>query len=278
MALDKFIGQVWANSLMLGLSRSVVWAQEGVVNRSYEGAIKGVGDTVNINDIGDITVVDYTKYTSLGAPQVLTSTQKQLVINQAKAFNFIVDSVERVQGAEKAMGAAVAKAVNALKKQAETYLASTAVAGTNASNVLGTSGTPIDVSGSGAAYDQLVELGVLLDEADAPEDGRWVIASPAFVAKLTKDSRFNQNSEDTVRNGFSGQAAGFTVLKSNNAATGAAVAGYGDAIAFAEAIPADTVEALRSQDQFGDIVRGLHLYGAKVVNDKGLAVVYHNAG
>ncbi|WP_328691398.1 hypothetical protein OHA74_20760 [Streptomyces phaeochromogenes] len=274
MALTNFIGAVWANSILMGLNRSLVWAQEGVVNRSYEGLIKNAGDTVNINNVGDITVFDYTKNTAMPDPQVLDATQIKLVINQAKGFNFMVDDIDRIQADATLLAKATTKAVNALKAATETYVASVAVAGTAAGNVIGTTGAKINVSAAGAAFDQLVALGVKLDKADVSEDGRWVIADPDFVALLSKDPRWATVGEAGVlRNGFSGSAAGFTVYKSNNAPASQVVAGTGDAIAYAEQIPAEQVEAYRPEKYFADAVKGLHLYGAKVVNDKGLAVL-----
>ena len=96
MALD-FIPTVWAARLLVALEKSLVYGQTNVCNRDYEGEIRASGNTVKIASIGDVTVDDYTKDTDIGDPETLTDAEQSLLINQAKYFNFYVDSVDRAQ-------------------------------------------------------------------------------------------------------------------------------------------------------------------------------------
>jgi hypothetical protein len=137
-----------------------------------------------------------------------------------------------------------------------------------------TAATPTD------AYDKiLVPLSVKLDEADVPTEGRWLIAPPWLHGRLLLDGRFVKANEAGttmgLRNGQVGDAAGFTIYKSNNTVntTGddyAVMAGTAQAISYAEQI--STVEALRPQTSFADAVKGLHLWGSKVIRPECLAV------
>ena len=122
--------------------------------------------------------------------------------------------------------------------------------------------------------------------------GRWVIVNPDFYGLLRKDTRFVAGAESahsTLLNGVVGEAAGMTILKSNNAPAakgGSAsaqtdegnviIAGTNAATTFAEQIA--KVEATRKEKGFDDIVKGLHLYGAKVVRPEALATVHFKVG
>jgi hypothetical protein len=55
------------------------------------------GDSVRINQIGDVTVKDYTKNADMNAPEALTDAQLVLKIDQAKYFNFQIDNIDRRQ-------------------------------------------------------------------------------------------------------------------------------------------------------------------------------------
>lgn len=280
MALDSFTPELWAREALFHLDKRFVWGQPAVVNRDYEGDISQMGDTVHINRLGPVTVGDYTKNTPIADPEVLTSDQRNLVIDQAKFFNFMIDDIDAAQVTPKLMGPAMQRAAYAVGNEVDVFLASTATAGADAGNVVGNSTTPIALTADGAVYDQLVDLGTLLDEQNVPADGRWCIAPPAFANALSKDQRFNAhggNSADEVRrNGFAGDAAGFSIMKSNNSTANTAVLGVPQAMSFAAQIPPGTMEAYRPEKYFADAVKGLTLYGAKVVEPKALAVLTYS--
>ena len=278
MALDNFIPEVWSARLLENLQKALVFGQEGVVNRDYEGEIQQSGDTVRINAIGEITVGTYTKNTNISAPETLSDAQVTLLINQAKYFNFQIDDVDKAQQKPKVMDAAMREAAYALADTADQYIAGL-YTGVAAGNTIGDDTTPIVPTASNA-YEYLVDLGVLLDEDNVPNMGRWVVVPPWFYGLLLKDDRFvktgSPSADATLRNGQVGEAAGFTVLKSNNVpnTSGAKykiVAGHPIAISYAEQI--NSVEAYRPEARFADAVKGLHLYGAKLVRSAAIAVL-----
>jgi len=279
MALNNFIPEIWSARLLVSLKKSLVYGQEGVVNRDYEGEIRQMGDTVRINSIGPITVGDYLKNTNIGDPQTLTAAQTVLTINQAKYFNFQVDDIDRAQQNPKVMDAAMQEAAYALRDVADRYIAGLC---TGAGNTIGDDNSPVEVDKTNA-YELLVDLAVLLTDAKVPTEGRWVVVPPWFYGTLLKDDRFIDASKagttDGLRNGEVGKAAGFTVLQSHNVPNASGtnykiIAGHPIAISYAEQI--NKVEAYRPEKRFADAVKGLHLYGAKLVRPEAIAVLKAN--
>lgn len=281
MSLENFIAEVWSARLLENLQKAHVYTQPGVINRDYEGEINDLGDTVRINAIGPVAIGNYTKNSNIAAPEVLTDAQTALLINQAKYFNFSLDDVDRAQQKPTVMDAAMREAAYALSDTADQYVAGlyTDVATANA---VGSDSVPI-VPTSITAYEYLVDLGVLLDDANVPSAGRWCIVPPWFHGMLLKDDRFvgmgTPANDAVLRNGLIGQAAGFDVFKSNNVPNTTAtkykiLAGHPMAWSFVEQIR--KVEGYRPELRFADAVKGLHLYGAKVIRPTALALLTAN--
>lgn len=281
MALNNFIPSVWAARLLDNLRKNLVYAQDGVVNRDYEGEIRDAGDSVRINAIGPVTVATYTKNTDINPPEVLQDAQTVLVIDQAKYFNFAVDDVDRVQQRPQLMDAAMAEAAYALRDDLDQYVAGlyTQIA---VSNMLGSDTSPITPTAT-TAYELLVDLGVMLDDAKVPRANRFVVVPPWYHGLLLKDDRFvragTPTTDQVIRNGEVGQAAGFRVLISHNVPNTLGtkykiIAGHPMAWSVAEQI--NKVEAYRPERRFADAVKGLHLYGAKVLRPTALALLTAN--
>src|SRR4051794_28748111 len=138
MSINNFIGTVWSARILRALEKSLTYG--GVVNRDYEGEIKGVGDTVKITSVGDPTVFDYTKNTDMADVETLTDATRSLVIDQAKGFNFQVDDVDKAQGAVGVMDEAMRRAGYKLRDAADQYLAGVLVAGAT-TNPVGSTGS-----------------------------------------------------------------------------------------------------------------------------------------
>src|SRR5258708_19686445 len=91
----EFIPTVWAARLLVALEKALIYGQANVSNRDYEGEIKKAGNTVKIASIGDVSIGDYTKDTDIDDPEVLSDSEQTLLIDNAKYFNFYVDTVYR---------------------------------------------------------------------------------------------------------------------------------------------------------------------------------------
>lgn len=276
MAIDRFIPEVWAASLLTALEKSLVFAQAGIVNRDYEGEISEYGDTVRITSISDPTIGTYTPNSTTITPQELTDAQRTLTIDQAKYFAFKVDDVDKRQARGDVMSEALRRAAYKLRDVVDQYFAALYTQVPSA-NDLGTvsvvTGTPTQF------YDNvLVPLAVKLDEANVPSEGRWCVIPPWLHGRGLRDDRFVRvdasGTGEALRNGIVGRAAGFDILKSNNVVNSTGddyevLAGVDGAWSYAEQI--NKVEAYRPESSFSDAVKGLHLWGGKVIRPEMLA-------
>ena len=279
MAFSNFIPEVWSARLLEHLEKVHVYA--GLMNRDYEGDIKAYGDTVHINQLGAITISDYSG-SDIAAPQELDSTMQNLVINQAKYFNFQVKDIDNAQSNPKLVDAAMVRASYDMNEVIDQYLAGLLLAGVNGNNAVGSDASPVTPT-SANAYDYLVDLSVVLSENNVPMYGRWVVVPPWYHGLLLKDERFVGNgtgyNQAVLQGGLVGEAAGFRIHLSNNVpnTSGAKykiLAGTNAAGAYAEQLV--ELEAYRLENNFSDAVKGLHVYGAKVLEGKGLAVLTAN--
>jgi N4-gp56 family major capsid protein len=286
MAVTNFIPDLWTAKLLVALRKAHVAG--ALVNRDYEGEIKRQGDTVKITSINDVTIGTYTAHNDITVEDIDDAT-RSLVIDQARYFAVELDDIEKAQHV-KGGGSPLAQAVNNAAYQladiSDAFLLDAindAAEGTG--NDLGT--VAIHGTNEDALYDSIVDLGVALDEANVPEMGRFVVVSPDLHGRLRKLDRFVATGDEvaaqTRTRGFIGEVAGLPVYKSNNlpavtdatATGGLAIAGYSGATTFAEQIV--SVEAARMEKRFADMVKGLHVYGAKVVRPTALAVVEFDA-
>lgn len=274
MSVTNFIPTIWSARLNEKFKKNLVYGN--CVNTDYEGEIQGQGSTVKINSIGAVTIGDYDKATGIGTPEELSSEQTSLVIDQAKYFNFQVDDIDKAQANVDLLEGGIKEAAFGLANTADKYIAGfyTAV---KAGNVIGDDTTPI-VPTKDNAYDHLVDLGVILDENDVPEDNRFVVVPAWFYGLLVKDPRFTKEM-DVMRTGFVGNIDNMAVYKSNNvpSTTGTKykiIAGHKSAISFAGQV--DSVEGYRPESQFSDAIKGLQVYGAKCIKPEGIAVLTAN--
>lgn len=277
MAITYFIPEVWSATLQSSLKKVSVFTQPGVCNRNYEGEISGAGDTVKITSISRPTIATYTKNSTTITPETLTDAQRSLLIDQSKYFSFEVDDIDLRQA--KAGGAlmseAAAEAAYGLADVADQYVAAL-YSGVDSANAIST----YSVTTAAKAVEQLVALKVKLDNANVPSAGRYVIVPPWYHGLLLLDDRFVRadasGTTDALRNGVMGRAFGFDVYVSNNCinVTGddwIVQAGIPSAITFAESIL--KVEAYRPENAFSDALKGLHVYGAKLVRPTAIATL-----
>ncbi|MCK9570365.1 P22 coat protein - protein 5 domain protein [Candidatus Pacearchaeota archaeon] len=267
MSVDNFIPQVWSARIMQILQKTLVYAM--FCNRNYEGEIVNAGDTVRINSVGPVSVGNYTKNVTVVTPEVLTDAQAVLTIDQSKYFCFALDDVDKAQGQGNILGEGMRNAAYALRDVADQYIASLYTQATSITAV-----TPVN---SLNAHAVILSLRQKLNELNIPSEGRICVVPPWFATKLTIAKLLVENTTNEAwTNGKVGRVAGFDIHESNNVPTTNGgtehkiIAGTNMAISFAEQI--NQVEAFRPQTSFGDAVKGLQLYGAKVLYPDALAV------
>jgi len=262
------IPQIWSARILQKLEKTLVFAQPGVVRRDFEGELRAGGDRVHFHSFADLTVSTYVKDSTTVSYENLTDSRVSLLVDQAKYFAFRVDDVNTAQMFPKIIDAAADRASYQLAQVADAYVAQsyTAASSSNPDNIIEVS-TPT----ASNIYGKFVGLAQRMDENNLPAEGRYAIIPPWILALLRQDSTFvTQASPQTVLNGEVGFVAGIRLLVSNNVvATGTPtddyhiMAGVENAIGYAEQVV--NLEGLRLEGSFADGVRGLHLYGAKVL-------------
>ncbi|QGZ53362.1 P22 coat protein - protein 5 domain protein (plasmid) [Streptomyces sp. QHH-9511] len=281
MSINNFKPEIWSAQLLTAMRNSLIYAQPQLVNRNYEGEITSRGQSVHITTIGDPTIFDYDAGDTLNYEDVETAGT-DLIIDQGKAFAFKLDDVDKAQALLNPMAQMAQNAAYGLRDKADAYVASL-YTGVAAANTIGSTGSPINTYSTPTdAYNKvLVPLRTKLNRANVPTEGRYVVGSPEFVGSLLSDDRFVRvdasGTSEALRNGMVGRAAGFDILESNNTPnpTGdiqVVQAGYPGAITYAEQIL--ETEALRLQSTIADAIRGLHVYGAKLLRPTGIAVAF----
>lgn len=286
-----FIPEIWSGKLQVKFYKATVFGE--ISNTDYEGEIKGQGDKVQIRSIPDITIASYTKGLNL-ATQVPAPTKQTLNIDQAKYFNVLVDDVDATQSDVALMETFTTDASEQMKISIDSTVLAGVFAGADATNKGSTAGAVsgnIDLGATGAAValtkanvlDYIVDSGLVLDENNIPETGRWMVV-PAWMAALIKksdlkDAALTGDSQTPLRNGRLGMIDRFTLYVSNQVPTSAdsgtkyhVLFGTKAAITFASQFT--KMETLRSTSTFGNIVRGLNVFGFKVVQGKALGDLY----
>lgn len=278
MAINNFIGEVWSAQILQSLQKSLVYGQSGVINRDYEGDIKGKGDTVRITAHGPISIGNYDKTAGLSDPEELDDASTTLEITQAKFFNFRIEDIDKAQMNVKLMESATRDAAYQLGDVADQYVAGIMEA--QAGTVIGSdSAIGFDLD-EVLVRDYLIDLKTKLDEANAPRAGRWAIIPPWLSGFLLKEGLITHNVnwsgvEGGMKNGAVTRLFGFDILESNNVPESGGdytvMAGVSRATTFADSV--NEVEAYRPDKFFADALRGLHCYGAKVVDPSCIAAL-----
>ena len=259
---QHFIPEVFSKKLQAKFYAQTVLSE--VTTNEYEGEISGLGNKVNIRTVPAVTVADYTG--SLSYADVTSSTI-ELDINKAKSYAFKVDDILKMQADIDFMNEAAQDAAQNMKIAIEQDVFANVAAGSSLTDI---NSTPADITSS-TVLGHILSAGEQLDDNNIPEDGRFMIVNPA-VATLIKQSELRQayltgDSVSPLRNGFIGKIDRFNMYVSNNLSTTSGVTSglYGHPKAIAYASQMTNTETVRLESSFGDGVRGLAVYGYKVV-------------
>lgn len=315
---NNFLPEVYSKKVLNFFRKSSV--AEAITNTDYAGEIAGFGDTVKIIKEPTVDVHQYERGADI-TKTVLADTETTLTVDIANAFKFIVDDIETSMSHVNFKEMAASSAAYALKDKFDEgvlnvistgasgsftphgqtgardhILGSDSATDLTAANYTTTATGNIDVGFSTDEVDPLDILATMarkLDEANVPEEGRWVVAPPAFYEQLVKTQSklmsvdFNAG-QGSIRNGLvsSGKIRGFEMYKSNNLPTkevadgsgtlsnafGVVLAGHISSTATAQTIV--NTEVIRDPSSFGDICRGLHVYGADVLRPEAIVQAF----
>lgn len=287
----NFIPEIWSGKLIENFYDATVLA--AISNTDYEGEIRQYGDTVNIRTTPEITIREYVKGQTLTVENP-DKPKIQLVIDKGEYFACVEDDVDKVQSDINLMDTWSKDASERMKIKIDQRVLTDILPGIAATNKgatageqsasfnLGTTGAPLTVTKDGASsttsvIDLLVDMGTVLDEANAPEMDRFVVI-PAKMAGLIKKSELKDASltgdgTSIVRNGRLGMIDRFTVYVSHNLYVSSGkyniIAGHKMGFTFASQMT--NMETIRSESTFGNIIRGLQVYGYKVVKGEALS-------
>ena len=266
MAITNFIPTIWSETLYSELNKHFVAVNH--CNRDFEGDIKSKGSVVNICGVGDITIKDYTANTDMSTPQELEDSVTKLEIDRAKFFNFQIDDINKAQATPKLMEAAMQKAAEAIANEADNYVFS----------LYKDAGKTILKSTSDATpiFDKILEAREYLYENNVGDNVELFLEVSPKIASVILHDKTNSAflNSNTLENGYLGSIFGCKIFVCNNISVTASSAANVHhcilrtkrAIAFADQL--SEVEAYRPEKRFADAVKGLHLYGAKVVYPK----------
>lgn len=296
-----FIPAIWSAKMNAKFYAASVYA--AIANTDWQGEISGLGDKVIVNNIPTIAVSDYTIGQNLNY-QVPTPNTVELLIDKAKSFAFAVHDVLEYQSkpnlmdtfsndASEQMRVAIDAQVllRTFDQGAAANKGATAGVRSGAFD-MGTDSAPITLTGSNVLQ-KILEMASILDEQNVPETGRWLVIDPLTRTLLMQSNlaqaQFMGDATSPVRNGLIGKIDRFDIYVSNQlpqaaagqdflgAAQGGAakrraiIAGHKTGLTFASQMT--KTETLRNPNDFGDLVRGLQVYGFKVIKPESMALL-----
>jgi hypothetical protein len=287
-----FIPEVWSKKLIEKFYDATVLT--AISNTDYEGEIKGQGDKVKIRTIPSLQISSYTSGQTL-TNQRPESNIIELLIDKGRYWSAIVDDVQDVQSDIGLMNMWAQDASEQMKISIDTDVLGTVAADVAAANKggaagrisgninLGATGAPVQLSKTNV-LDFIVDMGQVLDEQNRPETGRFLVlpfwATALLKKSDLKDASITGDGTSPMRNGRIGMIDRFTIYQSNNlrrVTDGAnqafdILAGVKNGLTFASQLT--KTESLRAESTFGNIMRGLQVYGHKVVDGESLVAGY----
>lgn len=300
----KFSPVIYSQKVLKSFRKSSV--VEDITNTDYSGEIANFGDSVKVILEPDITISPLLRGTQVSA-QNLIDNDTTLIVDKANYFAFAVDDIEEkhshVSWDSLASDRAAYKLKDAFDADVLNYMAENAAP----ANIVGLGTKTVSVqvaAGATPASGVFTPLGVLnravryLDQQNVPQENRFFVADPVFWEQFGDEDNklmgadWSGDEESQVRNGrlTSKLVRGFKLYNSNNLPQGgtgpdsaSGGANYGTLIAGHMSSTATVsqiakTESFRNPNAFGDIVRGMHLYGRNVLRPEGLVTIRYAVG
>jgi hypothetical protein len=297
-----FIPQLWSGKLNVKFYLTTVFGE--ISNTAYEGEIKSMGDSIIINNIPTMSINDYTIGQNLNY-QVPVPNTVELTIDKAKYFGVNVSDVLEYQSKPNLMGMftddATKQMAISIDRQIllEEYNNGAAANKGNTAGiisgaiVLGSDTAPVDLSTAPTKIlDVILGMASVLDEQNIPDTERWLVIDPATRLRLMQSplqqAYLTGDDKSILRNGKLGVIDRFTIYLSNQLPKAAAglnpdgsanagavkrrvlIAGHQAALTFAAQIT--KTESLQNPNDFGQLVRGLNVFGKKMIKPDGWTI------
>lgn len=285
-----FIPELWSGKIIEKFYDATVLA--AIANTDYEGEITSYGDKVTIRTKPTITINNYSAYDTL-TTQTPSSGVVELLIDQGKYWSTVLDDVMEVQSDLDHLSMWADDASEQMKIDIDTDVLAGISADVDAANQgatagvlsvnldMGAAAAPVSISNTNA-IDKIIEAGQVLDEQNIPETGRWIVI-PAWLSALIKrselrDASLTGDGVSMLRNGRLGMIDRFTLYGSNllpfNSSDSAHSIFFGHSHGLTFASQLTKVETLRAESTFGTLLRGLQVFGFKVVDGSAIGILY----
>lgn len=283
MALDYFKPTLWSRQFINNMDRVHVF--KNIVTTRYEGELS-FGQALKINEIGDIDVSDYAA-TGGVTWQDIDDASQTLVIDQKKYFAFAVDDVDKAQMNVDVMNGAMAKAAHTVSNTVDTHLAGRYTQAALSTSNLGSSGSSQAIYAASGGHDGVLgvisNMNLYMNSGDVPVDGRWAVVDPTFAAYMKYASLVDdiaggikQMPDGRFVPGYIGSIYGINFFMSNNVSNNGTqyriMFGSSDALAYVGQLA--EIKAVEREDYFADGMKGLYIYGSKVVRPDHLGCAF----
>jgi len=267
----NFIPEVFSKLLQAKFYKKSILP--AISNTDYEGEISGQGEKVTIRTVPAVTI---NNYAGTITTQELTTAKVEMLIDKAKYYSFKIDDVLAAQADINMLEGASSDASEGMRIAVETDVLAASVTGAT------TIGSQTTITAANILAN-ILAIATSLDTLNIPEEGRFIVLNPAQIS-LLKQSELRQayltgDSTSPLRNGKVGMVDRFNVYQSNmlyKPASGSdagythVLAGHPKGMSFASQFT--NTETVRMESTFGDQVRGLKVFGSKVVTPDALVV------
>jgi hypothetical protein len=276
--------EVYSGKTLVKFYKTTVFGE--CTNTDYEGEIKKQGDTVHIRTIPDISISDHAINDEIDY-ETPEPTKVTLYIDKGKRWAFAIDDIQAMQSdiayvskwtddAGEQLGITIDAAILAdIYADAHDDNAGLTAGGDSGSISMGASGTPLLVDKSDI-LDFIVDCNTVLDEQSVPESQRFVVLPPIFCGMIKKsdlkDASLTGDGTSVMRNGIIGMIDATMIHKSRNINVSSGehdvIFGHPCATTFASQLVKN--ETLKNPKSFGDLIRGLQVYGYEVIKPEAL--------
>lgn len=265
MSVENFKPTLWEGALLANFHSTSVARALSIQPTSING------EKVIFNKVGAGTIKDYegkVEWDEVNTPKV------EMTFPEKKYFAFSLDDVDKAQLKADVMRATTDEHSSLLAELNDTYFFKTLADGAAAGNAIGSASSKKKLS-SLNVYDYIVDLGVVLGKQKVPKANRFVTVDSEVLGLLSKDKRFTSNPKVLANGVVEGQIINnMQVVCSEEKPAGKIIAHYKGAIGFAMQL--SEMEAMRLQNAFADGIRGLEMYGAKVLRDNAIALLHYS--
>ncbi len=269
MAITNFITSIWSETLLNSLEKEYIAVRN--CNREFDGEIKAKGDSVKVCGIKPVAIFNYIKNSAIQGAHPLEDKAIRICADMANGFNFQIDDIDKAQSAPNIMKAAMRQAANGLANKADKYVYSLHNDVDVLHNITNDSVTPENI------IDTIISVREKMLTNNVNSNTETVLEVSPAVASIILKAQIAKlgNNADAMYNGYIGSFIGFDIYVSNNIdvvdGTYKCFARTKRAIAFVEKIK--SIIAYRPENRFSDAIKGLYLYGAKLIYPDEFVVV-----